>query len=141
MQGCGVSQVGGVRMKSSVFTRRNVPLLLSLVVFIIGMFLPAYYQNLPDDPAPNSFGLLWMGWGGLITGNFEWLANPILLLSWLAALGKDVATTLISAALSVLLIASFLRRTEVVYPTDNDARHALIQAHGPGYWLWLASAA
>jgi hypothetical protein len=27
-----------------------------------------------------------------------------------------------------------------VLPTDNGERHAVIQTHGPGYWLWLAGA-
>jgi hypothetical protein len=127
-------------IRQSIFTRRNVPTWLSIATFLLCLTQVAYYDNLPDDPAPSAAVAFFMGWLGMITGNFEWLANPALLFSWIAALRRRIIPSLISASLSVLLIVSFLRRAEVVYYGDNVDRHAVIQAYGPGYWLWLASA-
>lgn len=114
---------------------------VSICLFVLAMTQTAYYE-VDADPAPNSAGLLLIGWmGALASGYIEWLANPLLLCSWICALRKRYWLAVGSAALALTLILSFLRRSEVVWTGDNGDRTAAIQGYGFGYWLWSGSAA
>jgi len=114
---------------------------ISIGLFVLAMTQTAYYE-VTDDPARNSAGLLLIGWmGALASGYIEWIANPLLFYSWVAALHKRYWQAVGSAVLALTLILSFLRRTEVVWTGDNGSKTVAIRGYGFGYWLWIASAA
>lgn len=114
---------------------------ISIGVFVLAMTQTAYYE-VTDDPARNSAGLLLIGWMGAITnGYIEWFANPLLFYSWFCALHKRYGEAVGSAAMALLLMLSFLRRSQIEWTGDNGSRVEAIRGYGFGYWLWLASAA
>jgi hypothetical protein len=119
---------------------RNAGTVISMVLFAAALTQTAFYQH-ARDPDPSSIGLFSIGWLGLLAGYFEWFANPLLVYSWMCALRQRYSRSAASAALALLVIVSFLRRTEVVWLWDNGEEHAAIEHYASGYWLWLASAA
>jgi hypothetical protein len=118
----------------------NAGTFASIGLFVIALTQTAFYQH-ARDPDPSSIGLFSIGWLGLLAGYFEWFANPLLIYSWMCALRRSFPRSAASAALALLLIVSFMRRTEVVWLWDNGEEHAAIEHYALGYWLWVASAA
>ncbi len=79
-----------------------------------------------------------MGWLGLIYGYFTWLANPMLLLSWIAFFRRNYPLSLLASVGSILVMLSFLLYDKIV--TSEAPNYSLITGYGSGYWLWVASA-
>jgi hypothetical protein len=74
---------------------------------------------------------------GLLGFYFTWLANPLLLVSWvLLAISKYRAAFNVSLG-ALLLAMSFLLHSEMVTGGSDSTR---IVGYGMGYWLWIASA-
>ncbi len=69
---------------------------------------------------------------------FTWLANPLLLASWLF-LGKEPGMALRLSLPATLLTLSFLLFGQII--NDEAGHYTRITGYGPGYWLWVASAA
>ncbi len=119
---------------------RNTGTLTSMALFVIALTQTAFYQH-ARNPSPSSIGLFSIGWLGLFAGYLEWFANPLLIYSWMSALRRRYPRSAATAALAVIVILSFMRRTEVVWWGDNGEEHAAIEHYALGYWLWLSSAA
>jgi hypothetical protein len=113
---------------------------VSIGIFVLAMTQTAYYEA-ASDPARNSAMLLLIGWMGVLVGYIEWIANPLLFYSWFSALHRRYWEAVGSATLALVLILSFLRRSEVVWIGDNGSKAAAIRGYALGYWLWLASSA
>jgi hypothetical protein len=131
------------------YPRKNIALkairlsgtFISITLFLVGMTQPAFNQDLQSDPAPMAGGLLAIGWMGILVGYFEWIANPLMLFSWISAFFRRYSQAAVGAAVAFVVILSFLRHSNMVWPGDNGEKTATITGYDPGYWLWLASAA
>jgi hypothetical protein len=116
-------------------------LFLSVAVYIAALLQDEVFcvsGNCGDWPgyAILLFGVLAVG-GNL--ANMAWLANPLLLATWLTTwFGRRTPSVIVGLA-ALVLAASFLFAGTVV---SNEAGIANpITGLRLGYWLWLASAA
>ena len=111
---------------------------LSVALFVVSLTLDAYYVEGSNPKAWSaSYGLLLVGWIGVLTGIFAWLANPLLALAWALFLLKLDQLSAIASVLAAVTAASFLRETSIM--VSEAPTYAKITGHGPGYWLWLSS--
>ncbi|WP_160164131.1 hypothetical protein [Nafulsella turpanensis] len=76
--------------------------------------------------------------GNFVGGAFIcWLANPLLILSWLVFYKGNTKVPLVLSCLSTILAFSFLIFEEIMI---NEAGHyGAITGYGVGYWLWSLS--
>ena len=89
------------------------------------------------NAAIRSWRFYW-GWAGLFSGGaaISWMANPLLLASWLL-LGKKLKAAMFLSIFATLLSLSFLLFDGIV---DNEGGqpHKII-SYKAGYWLWAGS--
>lgn len=64
-----------------------------------------------------------------------WLANPLLILSWIFI--KNNKLSLIMSVLSTLIAISFLLFDEII--ADEAGHYRRIIGYEIGYWLWVSS--
>ncbi|MBI1374301.1 MAG: hypothetical protein GC159_16415 [Phycisphaera sp.] len=124
--------------RSRVLTRR-VLVTSSVLLFAASLTQDGFLISGENPRAwASCFGLLFFGWIGVLQGVFAWLANPLLISSWL--LLKARRTRSIMCALAALMFAlSFLLYKEIV--TDEAGGVSSITRYSAGYWLWVASIA
>ena len=117
---------------------RTLVLIGSVLVFLASLTQDAYYLagDNPDAWA-TSWGVLLVGWMGIFYGVFAWLANPLLLLSWILCLRGELRAALIISAAAVLFALSFLLHSTIV--ASEAPTYRAVTGYGVGYWLWLAS--
>ena len=118
--------------------KNNLPLVISLVLFLISLTQKTYCVD-------NDCGELGSGIGCLIFGAFavfggglylSWLANPLLLGSWLIA-KQNMTLKIILSGLAIFFCLWFLQFDEI---TKNEAGHkGIITGYTWGYWLWTSS--
>jgi hypothetical protein len=113
---------------------------LSVALFALCLTQDGYYiaGNNPRAWSP-AYGLLFLGWIGLSQRVFEWIANPLMFLAWFFFWKAKPGRALISSFLALLLMASFLLEKRIL--SDENGRTSAITGYGPGFWLWMASAA
>lgn len=116
--------------------------LLSLIVFLISLTQPAFYIDREDFDAWSSpFGLLLIGWLPIIAGEtsaIAWMANPILLLSWISIFNPKLEKAVLwTGLLSIIVGLSFLSVKEIL--SSEAPTYSKITAIMPGYWLWISS--
>jgi hypothetical protein len=106
----------------------------SVVSYIVSLCVPAFY----DAKSPQA----WLGLAALISGVFGlfdglycWLANPLIVAVWIAALIKRPVLVICGASLGCALCLSFLRH-DWIY-VDEAGNKAPIVGLGPGFWLWF----
>lgn len=114
---------------------------ISAIIFVIAMTQPAFYQIRRDDMVIGSAMCLAIGAMGLLAGYFEWLANPLILFSWIAALRGRRYQSAVSATLALILMGAFLFHSTMSYPLYEREPNVPIVGHGLGYWLWMVSGA
>ena len=105
------------------------------------MTQPAYYQTRANETVIGSAMCLAVGAVGLLAGYFEWIANPLLVFSWIAGFRGRRYQAAVSATIALALMVSFLLRSTMNYPLYQRAPTAPVVGHGLGYWLWVLSAA
>jgi hypothetical protein len=112
---------------------------LSCVLYVVALLNDGYYVEGSNPEAwASAWGLLLMGWMGLFSGVFAWLANPLLFVAWmLLALRLTQAATICTIG-AILCIGSFLLHDSILI--DEAGGRARILGYGAGYWLWLSSA-
>jgi len=118
----------------------NRSTVLSVVIFAAAMTQPAFYQNRAAEPVTHSIWLLLSGFMGVLIGYFEWIANPLIVYSWICARRKHIREALLTSIAATALILSFLLRKKMDWPGVATDTHPDIQGCAAGYWLWLASA-
>jgi hypothetical protein len=128
-------------VKLAVTRRDRLYALISAITFVIAMTQPAYYQTRSGETVIGSAMCLKIGAMGLLAGYFEWIANPLLLFSWIAAICGRRYQAAISSTIALIFIASFLFRSKMTYPLYQRESTVPIVGHGLGYWLWMLSAA
>jgi hypothetical protein len=114
---------------------------ISAIIFIIAMTQPAFYQTRRDDTVIGSAMCLAIGGMGLLAGYFEWIANPLLLYSWIAGFRGRRYQAAVSATIAFVFTVFFLFRSTMSYPLYEREPIVPIVGHGLGYWLWMLSAA
>ncbi len=113
----------------------------SILLFVVSLTQDCFYIDRPDNPRAwsNGFGLLMVGWLGIFTGVYSWLANPTLLIAWLALWSPVRRRYAIGAAsVALFLTLSFLLHHDIM--SDEAGNRSKITAYGLGYWLWIGSA-
>lgn len=111
--------------------------LISIVLFITSLALPAVFTQKGSEMYGLAVFLL--GWADLSGDGTSWLANPVLLFSWIFLLVKQPKIAAFLGLCSVGMALYYLTETEI---TVNEAGHKYpITSYGFGYYLWLASCA
>jgi hypothetical protein len=114
---------------------QTVALIVSIVLYITSLFTVAFCSG---DGCRTSLEVLFLGWFATLTGGagISWLANPLLILSWLL-LRKSSSKTWIFALLATVLAILFLNFETII--KDEAGHYEQITNVGLGYWLWLTS--
>ncbi|WP_300671155.1 hypothetical protein [Soonwooa sp.] len=115
--------------------------ILSVVLFVISLFCPAFFIDRVDrDAYSNSFYLLIIGWMGLLGGAIIpfliWLANPLYIFSILLVTSREKAGVLF-ALIPVVLAVVFANLDTII--TSESGASSRITELGSGYILWLLS--
>lgn len=109
---------------------------LSASILTFGMSL---FQNcFCTNDCQNSFSVLIFGILGVIVGgaNLWWLANPLLLVSWISFY-LNTKVSFVVSLIAYVLSLTFLFATEVAIDEAGTPRQ--IKSLELGYWLWLSS--
>jgi len=112
---------------------------ISVFVFVISLTQDAYFIEGRNPKAWSfSLGLLVFGWLGILYGYYAWLANPLLLISWLALSKSYFIVGCIASVGALFFALSFLSYKSIV--TSELPEFSRITGYGPAYYLWSASA-
>ena len=106
----------------------------SIIVFAISLFQDCFCTN----DCINSFSVLITGIFGIIVGgaNLCWLANPLLLVSWIFFY-FNTKVSFVFSLIASLISFMFIFSTEVAIDEAGTPRQ--IENLEFGYWLWLFS--
>jgi ABC-type enterochelin transport system permease subunit len=116
---------------------RNILLVLSIGLYIASLTQPAYCTN---AECADSAAVAFAGSLGffLSMAGATWLANPLLVASWIVV-HKNPLGSLITSLLATALSLSFLCFNTIV---DNESgTPSNIAGVKAGYWLWVTSIA
>ena len=121
---------------------------LSIALFAVCLFLPDFCWDRagPNHVSPLAeecsagFAALLFGVFGLMApadnpGYWAWIANPLLLASWILIVVRRPKASIVLALISLLFAASFLRIGWV----NGGWVGLFITRVEIGYWLWLTS--
>lgn len=115
---------------------RKQVLFISITLFIVSLTQECYCTETSCIPSLQPFII---GWAALYIGGpmLIWLANPILLVSWLASKNSLYTSLIFSFAASVIAMAFLF--IKAIYNHDDAGITTTITHYKPGYWLWVAS--
>jgi len=125
-------------------TKKYLPLKIviisiSFVLLFLSLTQNAYYVTGMEESV-GSFGLIafLLGWLDIFEAGITWLANPLLIISWIILLFGKSKFSLILSLLAILFSFSFLFFKNIIL-NEGTLQHGEIIAYGNGYWLWLSS--
>jgi len=128
-----------MRVRNNAGRRWQISLtVLSIALFSAALTQPAFFFGQTAASSGPASRLLLEGWRGVPHGYFEWLANPVLLASWIMAFGGRHRGSVATAVLSLALMLAFLYRQMLQLPGGRP--DTAIVSHGAGFWLWVGSA-
>lgn len=114
-------------------------LIWSIGLYILALTQDAYYVEGHDPKAwALAFGLLLIGWIGVLGGYYAWIANPFLFLSWFYIYKAKYLCGLLLSVISLVLMLSFLSYKTILI--SENMTYLKIVWRGPGYWFWVVSA-
>lgn len=125
--------------KTTKTTTRSSAVALSCLLFTVALTQIAFHWGPDGGSSGPGWRLLLRGWEGVSAGYPEWLANPLLLASWLCTLGRFPRVGTGCAALALGLMLLFPLRDSLTLPVSGSPVPLHPITPGPGYWLWLAS--
>jgi len=111
---------------------RIIVLITGSGLFILSLFFNCFCTDKGCRPSVDA---LVLGWAELFEGVFAWLANPLLIVSWIL-LGMNKRGGLILSLVASLLSLSFLFCHTIM--EDEAGNMGAIKNLAPGYWLWVA---
>lgn len=117
--------------KRSKFT--TIVLITGPGLFILSLFFNCFCTDKGCRP---SIDALVLGWAEMFEGIFSWLANPLLIVSWVL-FGMNKRGGMILALMASLISLSFLFCHTIM--EDEAGNTGTIQNLSTGYWLWVAS--
>lgn len=119
-------------------TISQITLFFSFLIFLISLTKDAFCTT--SGCIGSSTALFW-GFFGLFIGgaSLTWLANPILIISWIMILrnSRHKKLLLTGSIISTILSLSFLLFDKII--TDEGGFEKDILNYKVGYWLWMAS--
>ena len=119
--------------------KQKLFLLLSIGVFIISLTQKSYCTSREVCSYFSGFLDLIFGWFGVFMlhiPTFPWLANPLLLVSWIFFRKKPKASFILSG-MAFILMLSFLLVDEII--TNEAGTKSKVVSYELGYWLWIFS--
>lgn len=126
----------------ALHTKTKLLLLLSLMLFIISLFYPAFTIDRDENPNAysNSMILFSLGWmsilGGAIVPFIIWLANPLYIYS-IYLIIREEKKGIITSTISSLLAIAFSQLDTIM--TSESGSYSTITGLGTGYKLWAVS--
>lgn len=122
----------------NIFSIRRVFLLISIGLFIASLTYPCFDTEKELGQSGEGAALLISGCFGFFTSftGLIWLANPILLYSWIL-FNKSNLHSLIASIISLCVGLLFLKCSEMTI--NEGGNTSIISDYRTGYWLWLAS--
>ena len=114
---------------------------LALGLFLVACLFPALTFQKGGQPADAwpGWGALLLGWLGLFVGVFAWLANPLLLLSWILLLCGRIRAARVCSLLAILVASSMIALWGMELPGDEGGVTKMqISGIGLGCYLWWA---
>ncbi|WP_419699393.1 hypothetical protein [Mucilaginibacter sp. NFX135] len=114
---------------------RVIILSSSIVIFLISLTQQCYCTT---NSCGYSIAAVFSGAIGLLLGGagISWLANPLLLISWIS-INKKPKLSLITGFLAVIISFSFLFFSKI--RSDEAGNYSQIISYELGYWLWVLS--
>jgi hypothetical protein len=111
---------------------------ISMALFLISLALPCYDTVEKNGEFGQGAFLLISGilWFMFASPGFVWLANPLLILSWVNA-GKNRDRSFVLSIIAVFFALCFLFYKDIV-KSESGSTTPII-AHNIGYWLWVSS--
>lgn len=112
----------------------SIILVISIIIFIIALALPAVYTK-----SSEMYGLacFLLGWAELSGDGTAWLANPLFFLAGIFLLFKQPKISAVFSFLGICMALYYLTAEAI---TVNEAGHRYpIVSYGPGYYLWIGS--
>lgn len=117
------------KMRQSLF-------LSSLVLFLVSLTQKTFCTH---NGCSDALGNLFFGFIVLFDGGgISWLANPLLIVSWVG-LSINSRYTLLTSVAAFLLSLSFLFVRQIL--VNEGGAHSTIIEYKLGYWLWVSSTA
>jgi hypothetical protein len=125
-------------MRFTKIIANNIFLLLSIACFIFSLFHPCYGTGSEMPEQEQGLGLLLLGWMGLMMGapGIVWLANPLLLSSWILNKKKN-RLAIIFGIIAICCALYFFSIKEMV--VDEAGHKSKITNYYLGYWFWVTS--
>jgi hypothetical protein len=114
-------------------------LFLSIVLYLISLTQKSYCTVGGTCEYFSGLLNLIFGWFGVFMlhiPTFPWLANPLLLVSWILFRKKPKASFILSIVAFILML-SFLLVDEII--TNEAGTKSKVVSYELGYWLWLLS--
>lgn len=112
-----------------------------LIVISAGLFLFSLTRQCycTTNQCGDAIIVFLLGWLGLIYGGavLTWLANPLIILSWILT-RKQSRHALLVSVLASLICLSFLLFDTVI--DDESGHYNTIVDYKSGYWFWTFSA-
>lgn len=120
---------------------KTVLILLSLIIFTISLFQPAFFIDRQDSDAySNSLFLFALGWMSFLGGGFIpfmiWLANPLYLIS-IFLISKSFKLGILTSLWSIFLAVIFANLNSIL--TSESGSTSKITELGLGFYLWMSS--
>ncbi len=128
-------------------TGTPLPRLWSFGLVAISVFLLAIACVLPVLAFKEQNQETWFGWSVLVIGAFGifigqigWIANPILVLAWLASLLRWwIASAVIEFFGLIIALSSFTIVGQSIPMDEAGMRHATVSFLHVGFYVWLLS--
>jgi hypothetical protein len=124
---------------------RLLALGLSLLLYALACALPVLdFLKEDGSPTPESpmlgFVLLFIGWLGILIGQFAWLANLGWLLSMILLLLRRWVASLVTTVLTMLVaLHTFALFTQRVPANEAATDYLRLQQVKIGFYVWLVS--
>ena len=119
---------------------------LSIVLYILSLFLPAFAHDRGNVPGTEALALGWfpaavgvvalLGGDTSYFGTISWLANPLMLVVWCALFVKSRPHSIV-ASIAALCFSSLFFLVHTINIPDG---HSMFHVHaGRGCFLWMGS--
>lgn len=117
---------------------RNLTICISGILFMFSLLQNAYYiQGMKESIGSFGFIAFLLGWMDLSGAGICWLANPLLVLSWVLMIKSRNKIALACSALAVVFSLFFLSYENII--ANEGGANSPIIAYDYGYWFWISS--
>jgi len=119
---------------------------ISFLLFLLSLYLDAarFIEN-PGTPSAQvvnhaGFVMFFMAIFGPISGNFAFLANPLLLVGWLMISAQKYRGAAITLFIGFLFtLQTYQLHSQKIYEDEGGSNFSYMTHLLPGWWVWLLS--